>query len=300
VCSSDLAIPVDGIGGVKNFVAGTDLNAELTARKALIFRGVDSSQETLPEVLESLLPNRLSYVHGNSPRTKIGPNIYTSTEYPAEHVISMHSELSYAYAWPGRLAFYCEVPPGSGGATPVADAEQWLADLDDDLVADFSGGIRYTQNLHSGVGLGKSWQATFETEDRDAVGAFLDQAEAAHEWRADGSLRISQVRPATARHPVTGTEVWFNQADQWHPVGLGPAGVALAKILPEDEHPQSVRFADGRPIPHEYIRQIIDRGLARAVDVQWRRGDLLLIDNMLTAHGRRPYTGDRRVLVAMA
>jgi hypothetical protein len=35
-------------------------------------------------------------------------------------------------------------------------------------------------------------------------------------------------------------------------------------------------------------------------DVPWRRGDLLLIDNMLTAHGRRPCTGDRRVLVAMS
>ena len=38
---------------------------------------------------------------------------------------------------------------------------------------------------------------------------------------------------------------------------------------------------------------------AETVTFPWRRGDVLLLDNMLTAHGRRPFTGDRRVLVAM-
>jgi len=36
------------------------------------------------------------------------------------------------------------------------------------------------------------------------------------------------------------------------------------------------------------------------VDVDWRTGDVLLVDNVLLAHGRRPFTGDRRVLVAMS
>lgn len=102
------------------------------------------------------------------------------------------------------------------------------------------------------------------------------------------------------RHPLTGDEVWFNQADQWHPAGLGDeTAAALAKVLPADELPQNVTFADGSPIPPEYVTQIRDRGLAGAVDVDWRQGDLLLIDNVLVGHGRRSYTGDRRILVAM-
>ncbi|HEU5023996.1 MAG TPA: TauD/TfdA family dioxygenase [Spirillospora sp.] len=293
-------VAVDGGQGLKEFLAAEDLGSALTRDKALVFRGLGAAEDALPDVLDLLLPDRLAYVHGNSPRTKVGANVYTSTEYPADQTISMHSEMSYAHAWPARLSFFCAVPPATGGATPVVDTARWLAELDGDLVDDFSGGVRYTQNLHGGAGLGKSWQDTFETADRDAVEEFLAGTGAEHAWRPDGTLRISQTRPATVRHPVTGTEVWFNQADQWHPAGLGEAGEALARLLPEEELPQSVRFADGRPIPAAHIRQVRDRGLACAVDVDWRAGDLLLIDNVLTAHGRRAFTGDRRVLVAMA
>ncbi|MFF6995677.1 TauD/TfdA family dioxygenase [Streptomyces sp. NPDC008313] len=276
----------------------TDL---LTQEKGLVFRGFDVTRDELDPVLDLLLPNRLAYVHGNSPRTKVGSNVYTSTEYPQEFTISMHNEMSYAHAWPARLAFYCEVQPGGHGATPVVDAAQWLAGLDPEVREAFAGGVRYLQNLHDGYGLGKSWQDTFETTDRAAVEAFLKGTGATWEWKADGGIRISSVRPSTTHHPVTGTEVWFNQADQWHPAGLGDdTAAALAQILPEDELPQTVTFADGTPIPAEYVEQIRDRGLDAAVDVDWRRGDLLLIDNVLLAHGRRPFTGDRRVLVAMS
>jgi len=77
-------------------------------------------------------------------------------------------------------------------------------------------------------------------------------------------------------------------------------GIALRDALPEDELPQSVTFADGTPIPAEYVTQVRDRGLALAVDVDWQEGDLLVIDNVLVAHGRRPFAGSRRVLVAMS
>jgi alpha-ketoglutarate-dependent taurine dioxygenase len=71
-------------------------------------------------------------------------------------------------------------------------------------------------------------------------------------------------------------------------------------MMPEENLPQSVRFADGSPIPDEHVRHIRDRGFESAADVDWRPGDLLLIDNVLVAHGRRPFTGSRRVLVAMS
>jgi alpha-ketoglutarate-dependent taurine dioxygenase len=133
------------------------------------------------------------------------------------------------------------------------------------------------------------------------VEEFLASTGATWQWRPDGGIRISMVRPATIRHPVSGTEVWFNQSDQWHTAALdAETAAALTELYSDDELPQSVSFADGSPIPPEHVLQVRDRGLAAAVDVDWRAGDLLVIDNVLLAHGRRPFTGPRRVLVAMS
>ncbi|MCF3122470.1 TauD/TfdA family dioxygenase [Streptomyces arenae] len=303
-----LEIDPDGAGvpaspeGLAEYLRGQDLTELLAREKAVAFRGFGTAAESAAydRAAELLLPNRLAYVHGNSPRTKVGRNVYTSTEYPAEFVISMHNELSYSHTWPRRILFCCARPAATGGATPVVDGALWLASLDPEVRAAFASGVRYTQNLHDGMGFGKSWQATFETEQRDEVEAFLDGTDAEWEWRGDGSLRIGRTGPATLAHPVTGTEVWFNQADQWHPAGVGEEAALLAEMLPEDELPQSVAFADGSPIPAAYITHIQETGLRLAVDVDWRPGDLLLVDNVAAAHGRRSYTGERRVLVAMS
>ncbi|MEU6215320.1 TauD/TfdA family dioxygenase [Streptomyces sp. NPDC047023] len=80
----------------------------------------------------------------------------------------------------------------------------------------------------------------------------------------------------------------------------GFQAAALARLMPPEQLPQSVTFADGEPIPAEYVVQVRDRGLAAAVDVDWRAGDVMVIDNILVGHGRRPYTGPRRLLVAMS
>ncbi|AUG78201.1 hypothetical protein CFP65_3405 [Kitasatospora sp. MMS16-BH015] len=298
---SDIGAEASPYGLIDHLQRLEDLEGLLVANKALVFRGFGVTPGELDKVFDLLLPNRLAYVHGNSPRTKVGKNVYTSTEYPPEYTISMHNEMSYAHQWPARLAFYCEIAAETGGATPVVDGVRWLEALDPEIRESFKDGVRYSQNLHSGYGLGKSWQQTFETEDRDEVEEFLKTSQATWEWKSDGALRVHQVRPATTLHPTTGTEVWFNQADQWHPAGLGDETAAtLARILPADELPQSVTLADGTPIPAEHVEQIRDRGLDSAVDVDWRTGDLLLIDNVLVGHGRRPFTGSRRVLVAMS
>ena len=212
----------------------------------------------------------------------------------------MHSEMSYSSTWPSRIMFICDRASATGGATPVADTQLWLQSTDDEVREAFAGGVRYTQNIHGGVGFGKSWQVTFETDERSVVDAWLEDTGADWAWKPDGGLRISQVRPSTLRHPVTGSEHWFNQADQFHVAGLGEDAATVAAIVPEDLLPQSVSFADGSPIPEEFIRHIQETGLSLSCQTDWHAGDVLLIDNVAVAHGRRPFTGDRRVLVAMS
>jgi alpha-ketoglutarate-dependent taurine dioxygenase len=286
--------------GLLTYLQSIDLDKLLLQEKALIFRGFQLSAETYEDTCATLLPNCRPYVHGNSPRTKVGHNIYTSTEYPAEQMIWMHSEMSYSSTWPSRIMFICDRAPATGGATPVLDTQLWLQSIDDEVRMAFADGICYTQNLHDGIGLGKSWQVTFETDDRNVVEAWLEGTSAEWAWKPDGGLRISQVRPATLLHPVVGTEHWFNQADQFHVAGIDDDPATVAAIMSEDLLPQSVFFADGSPIPVAFVRHIQETGLRLSCDVDWQVGDVLLIDNIAVAHGRRPFTGDRRILVAMS
>jgi alpha-ketoglutarate-dependent taurine dioxygenase len=293
--------PASSAGLIELLADGPSLDEQLIREKALVFRGFGVAEAELERVLDVLLPDRLAYRHGTSPRTKVGGNVYTSTEYARHLSIPMHNELSYSHRWPSRLVFSCVVTPGSGGATPLVDGTLWLDRMDDEIRQAFAGGVRYTQNLHDGIGLGRSWQQTFETDDRAAVEEFLDEGGFEWKWTADGLRMVSAVRPSTIRHPVTGDEVWFNQAEHFHPAALGDETAReLAQLLPPEELPQSVTFADGSPIPDEHIRRIVELGLDLAVDVDWRQGDLMIIDNVAVGHGRRPFTGDRRVLVAMA
>lgn len=289
------------VAGMIDYLDATDIDDSLTRHRALLFTGFVVTEPELERVTDRLLARRQSYVHGNSPRSKVGDNIYTSTEFPPEFDISMHNELSYAHTWPSRLLFFCAQPAATGGATPVIHGGLWLAAMDERVRDAFAGGVCYRQYLHGGLGLGKSWQDTFETADRASVEEFLSTSRASWEWTEAGGLRISQVRPAMIDHPVTGEEVWFNQVDQWHPAALGDETMqALMSIVPEDELPQSVAFADGSPIPADCALRVRQIGLELAVDVDWRRGDVLLVDNVAVGHGRRSFTGSRRILVAMS
>lgn len=280
------------------------ISAALHRCGAVLFRGFDVDR---PELFERLVGNLkdelLDYVDGNSPRTKVGAGVYTSTEYPPDYFISLHNELSYSARWPGRLFFCCIVPPDDGGETPLCDGRALLRALPASLVERFrTRGVRYIRNMHGGKGFGPSWQATFETTDRRVVEDHARSTGMNLAWLPDGGVRMWNVRPAMAYHPVTGEEVWFNQADQFHP-STHPRAIYEAMLAlyrgREELLPQDARFGDGSAIPIEELTAIRDVTRQQLVRFPWRRGDVLMVDNMLVSHGRMPFRGPRKVLVAM-
>lgn len=279
------------------------LEAELLRVGGLLFRGfaVDSPAR-FRAVVERFEMKLLAYVSGNSPRTAIEDKIYTSTEIPPARTIPIHNELSYSAAWPARIFFFCLIAPEDRGETPIVDSRRVLARMAPHTRDKFEQlGVRYIQTFHGGTGaVGKSWQAAFETEDRATAETLCRERQIAWEWLSTGGLRLIHHRPATATHPITGERVWFNQADLWHPASLAPATLkALPAALAKIELPNHACFGDGSEIGESELADIRQAHEAEQVVFPWRTNDVLVLDNMLVGHGRRPFSGPRKILVAM-
>jgi hypothetical protein len=74
----------------------------------------------------------------------------------------------------------------------------------------------------------------------------------------------------------------------------------LSAVDDESELPRNVFYGDGTAIEEGVLDEIRDVYADLLLTFPWREGDILALDNMLTSHGRAPFTGPRRVLVAMA
>ena len=272
----------------------------LLAHAGLLLRGFGvDSEEAFRRLLDALGLRLMRYAEGATPRTQLPGLVYTSTEYPPDQRIALHNELTYVTRWPGRILFCCAEPAESGGQTPIADARRVLGRLSPALVGEFRRrGWMLVRNF--GEGLSLPWRRSFHAETREEVEGYCRGARVEWEWVGEGGLRTRQVRPAVVRHPGTGEEVWFNHVAFWHESSL-EAGVraALRRVFAEEELPYNTYYGDGGRIPEEVVEEIREAYRAEAVEFVWERGDVLVLDNMLAAHGRREFGGRRRVLAAM-
>ncbi|EOD69900.1 TauD/TfdA family dioxygenase [Amycolatopsis vancoresmycina] len=273
------------------------LQAHLRDHGAILLRGLPTDLDLFNAVTETIGGALLTYTERSTPRSAVAGNIYTSTEYPPAESIPMHNENSYSASWPARLFFLCDTAAETGGATPIADSRAVYRLLPEDLRERFAGGVTYTRAFREGLGL--TWQEAFQTDDRAAVEDYCASHGQTHQWTEEG-LRTRHVRPSFATEPHTGDTVWFNQANLFHVSSLGEeVSEALLELYPEEDLPRNAYFADGSPIPVadlEKIRAVYDEV---SYAFPWQTGDIMVINNMLMAHGREPFTGKRRILVAM-
>lgn len=240
-----------------------------------------------------------NYAGGVSPRRALGDGVYTSTEYPPHLALALHNELSYSNVSPRHLYFFCHTAPESGGATTLGDSRRILRNITPKTAGLFKyKRVRYDRNLIDDADSDYSWQAAFETGDKETAESHCRAIGAKFEWKANGNLRVSQTRPATATHPETGEEVWFNQADGFHPSNLDAETRGWFLENGED-YRLDAHFGDGSPIAVGMLEQIRETLQKETISHEWQTSDILILDNMLTAHGRMPFSGARRIALAM-
>ncbi len=276
------------------------LGRELLRRGALLFRGFDvRTVAEFEQFIEALSDELLEYSYGSTPRTRVGGNIYTSTEYPADQSIPLHNEMSYASNWPMKVWFLCLKAAERGGATPVADSRKVFRRISPNVRERFAEkGVMYVRNYGDGIDL--PWRQVFGTTSREEVEAYCLAAGIEFEWRGGDRLRTRQTCQAVAEHPTLGEAVWFNQAHLFHVSSLGAAGAAaLLAEFGEADLPRHAYYGDGTPIEPEALEEIRAAYEQEKVSFDWQERDVLMLDNMLVAHGREPFAGPRRVVVGM-
>jgi alpha-ketoglutarate-dependent taurine dioxygenase len=281
--------------------AGRDRILErLHASGAVLLRGFDvGGVDGFEAAVRALSGEPLAYTERSSPRTKLKGHIYTSTDYPPTEEIFFHNENSYQTSWPMTLFFHCVQPSRERGATPLSDVRQVLKAIDPSVREKFSRrGWMLVRNFDADFGL--PWQEVFGTRDRDEVMRYCQANAINAEWKDNGRLRTTSVRNAIYRHPETKDEVWFNHAAFFHVSTLPlDAQEGLRELFADEDLPSNTYFGDSEPIPDDVMEHI--RGAYRdaAVRFDYHEGDVLIVDNMLTAHGREPFTPPRQVVVAM-
>jgi alpha-ketoglutarate-dependent taurine dioxygenase len=269
---------------------------------AVLFRGFElSGIDEFEQLINALSDGEiLDYTYRSTPRTAISGKIYTSTEYPAHQFIPLHNEMAYSRSWPMRLYFLCSEPAEEGGETLIADSRIVFQRIHPAIVEKFARKqVLYVRNY--GDGLDLSWQTVFQTADKSVVERYCIKAGIEYEWKDNSRLRTSQVCQAVIRHPETGEMVWFNQAHLFHISGLEPqVREALCAGFKKEDLPRNAYYGDGSEIELSALDDIREAYSLSSQKFHWRRSDVLLLDNMLVAHGRAPYVGPRKIVVGMA
>ncbi len=294
-----IAPAIPGAADICDWVTSVRAPLDIALRQAggLLFRGFDTEAiEVFARLADVFIDVHMDYTFALTLRRPITATIATATELPPHMVISLHGECSAQRDWPMIVMFWCDRPAATGGETPLADSRRVLDRLPAAVRDQFTAlGVRYVRHIRGRTEI----ERIFGTASRAGISEYCARHEYAVSFDGAERIRTERVAPAIVDHPVTGEPVWFNHVETYHLASLPLAAVRRNLSLEDDVLPLEVSYGDGSPIDNETARRIRLALRAETVTVPWRRGDVLLLDNMLTAHGRRPFTGDRRVLVAM-
>lgn len=320
-CLPFVLTPKDSEMTLANFkiwaeVHQNELKSLMDAQGAVLLRGFPiNSAEDFATVVKAVIGRDLIDYKGEGSRKRIAQGVYTSTEAPSQFKIPLHNELTCTLNPVDYICFYCDIAPEPGtGQTILAKTEDITIEMmkRPHIWNLFNGKIIKYISRHPSEGsfftrvnpTHKTWQQAFETTDREEVARICEQKGYDFKWDGDW-IEVTRCVPAIRGpdqyfdHPY-----WFNQAYLYHAnprIRGGWVNHQLANllyILPSTRQ-YDIEFEDGSAIDQEVIYEIYDILDEKTIKFNWAKGDVLLLDNRQTLHGRTPCIGQRRILATM-
>jgi alpha-ketoglutarate-dependent taurine dioxygenase len=264
---------------------------------AVLFRGfpVATAEDFDAFVAAFGLPNFPYYESlSNAVRVNRTPRVFTANEAPPEVTIYLHHEMAQTPVYPSRLFFFCEQPAATGGATPICRSDvlwERLSERCPHFCRDLeSKGLRYSHVMpptdDATSGMGRSWRSTLRANTPANAESLLSELGYSWEWLPDGSLRATTPTLPAVRRLSNGRTSFFNQL------------IAASRGWKGDQT-VPITYGDGEPLDRSGAAEAARLGDELAFDIPWQRGDVALVDNFVTMHGRRTFTGTRKVLASL-
>ncbi|KOG30990.1 MULTISPECIES: TauD/TfdA family dioxygenase [Streptomyces] len=231
-------------------------------------------------------------------RGDFGDGVLSPITWPGERMLCPFQEGSFSRTFPSVVLTACLTPPDGDGRTHLSDTRRLL----DHLPAPLAERVRTTgwtlaRTFHEGFGI--TWRKAFSVPDRAALEELFEAAGISAEWLPGGTLYTVRRRPGVVDHPVTGEECWFNQISFLNAGNLDPAERTIMVKAFGEYLPMNTYFGDGSPFSDDDLAAILHAYDSVRIDVAWRRGDLLITDNIIMAQGRSAFEGTPEFLVAL-
>jgi len=289
------------VGDVADWVRAQrdELESGLEEHGAILFRGFPlRTAEDFDALVAAFNYQNFPYEESlsNAVRINLTPRVFTANEAPPEVTIHLHHEMAQTPVYPGKLFFFCEQAPERGGETPLCRSDVLLTELGErrpEFVRDCEAkGLRYTNIMPPendfASGMGRSWQSTLRASDREEAETRLRSLGYSWEWLPDGCLRATTpVLPAV--RTASGHKTFFNQL----------IAAFMGWKDSRNDPSKAITFGDGSPLDAEAVHVAAELAEQLTFDVPWQTGDVALVDNFLVMHGRRTFSGKRRVLASL-
>ncbi len=278
----------------------TTLDRQARENGTVLFRGFPlSTDQDLDRFIRAFGYPNFPYEESlsNAVRVNRTERVFTANEAPPDVTICLHHEMAQTPVYPSRLFFFCEQPAEQGGATPLCRSDV----LFDRLLSEFpefiadceSKGLLYTNIMPAEndptSGMGRSWQSTFRADTRESAEQRLQNLGYSWEWLADGCLRSTTPVLQAVMEVEPGRKTFFNQLiaafHGWNDSRNDPT--------------KAITFGDGSPLNPETMERVAAIAEELTFDVPWRKGDVALVDNRVVMHGRRTFSGTRKVLASL-